>query len=142
MEVGDFRLPGSSEPLSSPQSYVTGVLRAFREASQALGRAVELLVVRLAETKRGASPDYQIQTIDGVDVAAFSGETHSLLHEDITIRIEEDALQDQTYSIEQVKDWLNQINGEGAGGGDINPILRTSWAEGDTSDPRDDPRDS
>lgn len=139
----DFRLPGFEEPLASPEAYVSGLLRAFGAASQALGPGVEFLVARLAEPGRGGPPDYQIQTLDGVDAAAFSGETHDFLHgDDITIRIEEDELQDQSFSMEQVKDWLNQINGEGVGGGDINPILRADWTERDVSDPRDDPKDS
>lgn len=139
----DFRLPGFKQSLKSPEAYVSGLLRASGEASQALGRALDLLVVRLAEPHRGAAPDYQIQTLDGEDAAAFSGETHTFLDEDdITVRIEETDLQDQSFNIEQVKDWLNEINGEGRGGGDVNPILRTDWGESDVSDPRDDPRDS
>ena len=139
----DFRLPGFREPLASPEAFVSGVLRAFGEASRSLGRARELLVVRLAEPRRSKPPNYQIQTLDGEDAAAFSGATHSLLDdEDITVRIEESDLQDQSFSLEQVKDWLNQINGEGLGGGDVNPILRSDWKSADTSDPRDDPRDS
>ena len=135
--AGDFRLPGFRDPLDSPESYITGVLRNFREASKALGRAVEVLVVRIAAPKNGADPDYQIQTLDGEDAAAFSGTTHDFLHDDITIHFEEDELQNQQYTAEQVKDWLNVINGEGTGGGPINPILSANWTTGDASDPRD-----
>ena len=136
MAGSDFRLPGYKNPLESPSSYVTGVLRNFGEASQALGRAVELLVVRLA-TDSGGDPDYQIQTLDGEDAAAFSGATHDFVHDDITVHFEEDDLQDQRYTAEQVKDWLNAVNGEGAGGGQVNPILTDKWLEGDSSDPRE-----
>lgn len=130
----DFRLPGMDRPLTSPESYVTSVLRNFREAAQALGRAQELLVVRLARPSDGNDPDYQIQTLDGVDAAVFSGETHDYKHDDITIHLEEETLLTQTFTTEQVKDWLNELNGEGAGG-TLNPILSDKWLEGDTSDP-------
>ena len=133
----DFRLPGFQKPLDSPEAYISGMLRNFREASQALGRAVELLVVRLAKPKNGGDPDYQIQTLDGEDAAAFSGATHDFLYDDITIQLEEPDLQDGTFTAEQVKDWLNVINGEGTGGGPINPILSDRWTEADVSDPRD-----
>ena len=136
MAGSDFRLPGYKNALENPSSYITGMLRNFSEASQALGRAVELLVVRLA-TDSGGDPDYQIQTLDGEDAAAFSGTRHDFLHDDITIHFEEDELQGQQYTAEQVKDWLNTINGEGTGGGAINPILSDRWKEGDVSDPRD-----
>jgi hypothetical protein len=66
----------------------------------------------------------------------FSGETHEFKHDDITIRLEEDQLQDAQYTAEQVKDWLNIINGEGTGAGSINPILATIGNR-DASDPRD-----
>ena len=132
-----FRLPGFQQPLASPDAYITGVLRNFREASQALGCAVETLVVRLAAPRPGQDPDYQVQTLDGEDAAAFSGATHDFLHDDITIHIEEDQLQDQTYSAEQVEDWLNVVNGEGGGGGPVDAILTDKWTEGDVSDPRD-----
>jgi hypothetical protein len=138
----DFRLPGFDRPVDSPEFYVTRVLRNFGEASQALGRAVELLVVRLAKPRNGGDPDYQIQTLDGEDAAAFSGRTHDFLHDDITVQIDEADLIDDMYTIEQVKDWLNVINGEGLGGGQMDPILSDRWEEGDDSDPRDDPRDS
>ena len=133
----DFRLPGFDRPVDSPEFYVTRVLRNFGEASQALGRAVELLVVRLAKPRNGGDPDYQIQTLDGEDAAAFSGETHDFLFEDITIQLEEPALQDGAFTAEEVKDWLNHINGQGIGGGAINPILTDRWTEGDVSDSRD-----
>ena len=135
-ELG-FRLPGFQKPLESPEAYVSGVLRNFREASQALGAAVETLVVRLAAPKNGGDPDYQIQTLDGEDAAVFSGATHDFLHDDITIRIDEDDLQDQQYTAEQVKDWLNVLNGEGAAGGPVGAILSDQWTEADVSDPRD-----
>jgi hypothetical protein len=133
----DFRLPGYERPLSSPESYITSVLRNFREASVALGRAVDTLVVRLAAPRDGKDPDYQIQTLDGEDAAVFSGETHDFLYDDITIRVEEDQLRDQMYTAEQVKDWLNVVNGEGTGGGPIGALLSDRWLEGDVSDPRD-----
>ena len=133
----DFRLPGFEGSLSSPELYITSVLRNFREASQALGVAVEALVLRLAAAKDGSNPDYQIGTLDGEDAAVFSGETHDFLHDDITIHLEEDQLQDQQYSAEQVKDWLNVINGEGTAGGPINAVLSDRWTTGDVSDPRD-----
>ena len=132
----DFRLPGMQQPLASPESYVTGVLRNFREAAQALGKAQEMLVVRLARPENGKDPDYQIQTFDGEDAAVFSGETHDYKHEDITIHLEENDLLDQTFTTDQVKDWLNELNGEGSGGS-INPILSDRWLDGDASDPRD-----
>lgn len=137
MSATDFRLPGFQTDLSSPELYITKVLRNFGEASQALGRAIDTLVVRLAKPSDGGDPDYQIATLDGEDAAAFSGETHDFLNEDITVLIEEGDLQDQQYTAEQVKDWLNRINGEGGSGGPINPILTTGWTEGDASDPRD-----
>jgi hypothetical protein len=137
MADADFHLPGFPRPLNSPEFYLTGMLRSFGKASPALGRAIDLLVVRLARPKDGGGPDYQIQTLDAEDAAAFSGETHDFLYDDITIRIEENDLQDQEYTAEQVKDWLNTINGEGPGGGPINPILTDRWTEGDASDPRD-----
>jgi hypothetical protein len=46
-------------------------------------------------------------------------------------------LQDQQYSAEQVKDWLNVINGEGGAGGHVGAILSDQWTTGDVSDPRD-----
>jgi hypothetical protein len=137
MAEPSFRLPGFQQPLASPESYVTGVLRNFREASQALGCAVETLVVRLAAPRPGQDPDYQIQTLDGEDAAAFSGATQDFLHDDITIHIDEEQLQDQTYSAEQVKDWLNAVNGEGGAGGPVGAILTDQWTVGDVSDPRD-----
>ena len=133
----DFRLPGFPQPVESPESYITGMLRNFGEASKALGRAIDLLVVRLAQSRDGGDPDYQIQTLDGEDAAAFSGTTHDFLHDDITVHLEEPELQDQMFTAEQVKDWLNIINGEGTGGGSINPILSDRWTEADISDPRD-----
>lgn len=133
----DFRLPGYQRPLSSPEAYITGVLRNFREASVALGRAVDILVVRLAAPQDGKDPDYQIQTMDGEDAAVFSGETHDFLHDDISIHMEEDQLQDQMYTAEQVKDWLNVVNGEGTAGGPIGALLSDRWLDGDVSDPRD-----
>jgi hypothetical protein len=132
----DFRLPGMQEPLDSPESYVTGALRAFGSASQALGVAVEALVLRLGTPSRGGAPDYQIQTMDAEDAAVFSGETHNFKHDDITIRLEEDEMSDQTFTAEQVKDWLNVINGEGTAGGPIDPILSDRWLDSDISDPR------
>jgi len=137
MAGSDFHLPGFSKPLESPESYITGLMRNFGEASRALGVAIDRLVVRLAAPKNGGDPDYQIQTLDGEDAAAFSGTTHDFLHDDITVHFDEDELQDQQYTAEQVKDWLNVINGEGTGGGPINPILSDRWTEGDVSDPRD-----
>ena len=137
MAESGFRLPGFRKPLESPEAYVSGVLRNFREASRALGAAVETLVVRLAAPKNGGDPDYQIQTLDGEDAAVFSGATHDFLHDDITIRLDEDDLQDQQYTAEQVKDWLNVLNGEGAGGGPVGAILSDQWTEADVSDPRD-----
>jgi hypothetical protein len=136
MAEPEFRLPGFQKPLESPEVYVSSVLRNFREASQALGAAVETLVVRLARPKNGGDPDYQIQALDGEDAAVFSGTTHDFLHDDITIHVEEDQLQDQPYTAEQVKDWLNVLNGEGAGG-TTGAILSDTWTEGDASDPRD-----
>lgn len=133
----DFRLPGFDRPVDSPEFYVTRVLRNFGEASRALGRAVELLVVRLARSRNSGDPDYQIQTLDGEDAAAFSGDTHDFLFDDITIQLEEPDLQGGAYTAEQVKDWLNFINGQGTGGGSINPILSDRWTEGDVSDSRD-----
>jgi hypothetical protein len=112
----DFHLPGFEKPLDSPEAFVTGVLRSFREASQALGRAIDTLVLRLAGPGHGEHPDYQIQTLDGEDAAAFSGATHDFLHDDITVLIDEERLQDQAFTAEEVKDWLNVINGEGVGG--------------------------
>ncbi len=137
MAGSDFRLPGFQSSVSSPELYITSALRNFREASQALGVAVDALVLRLATPRGSDNPDYQIETLDGEDAAVFSGETHDFKHDDITIHVEEDQLQDQTYSAEQVKDWLNALNGEGTAGGSINPILSDSWKEGDASDPRD-----
>jgi len=137
MADNDFRLPGFKKPLAGPEAYITGVLRSFGEASVALGRALDTLVVRLAAPANGGNPDYQIQTLDGEDIAAFSGETHDFLYDDITVQIDEDRLQDELFTVEQVKDWLNTVNGEGLGGGGINPILSESWTEGDVSDPRD-----
>ena len=134
--MADFRLPGMEQPLAGPQSFVTGVLRNFREAAQDLGAAVEVLVVRLAKPEDGTAPDYQIQTADGEDAAVFNGETHELKYEDITIHLEEDQLSDQTFSAEDVKTWLNIINGED-GGSAINPILEANWTEGDSSDARE-----
>lgn len=62
---------------------------------------------------------------------------YDFLHDDITTRVEEDALQDQQYTAEQVKDWLNVLNGEGPGGGPVSAILSDRWTEADVSDPRD-----
>jgi hypothetical protein len=136
MAESGFRLPGFRKPLESPEAYVSGVLRNFREASQALGVAVDALVLRLAAPKNGRDPDYQIQTFDGEDAAVFSGASHDFLHDDITIHVEEDQLQDQQYTAEQVKDWLNILSGEGTGGGQVGAILSDQWTEGDVSDPR------
>lgn len=135
--TGDFRLPGFQKPLESPESYVTSVLRNFGEASQALGAAVETLVVRLAAPRNGGDPDYQIQTLDGEDATVFSGDSHDFLHDDITVHLEEDQMQDQSYTAEQVKDWLNILNGEGTAGGQTSAILSDQWLERDVSDPRD-----
>lgn len=137
MAASDFHLPGRSEALDNPQTYVTGVLRNFEQAAQVLGTAVDRLVVRIAAGESGSDPDYQIQTLDGDDAAAFSGATHDFLAaDDVTMRIEESDLLDQRYTIEQAKDWLNQINGESSGGG-ISPGLSDAWLDRDESDPRD-----
>lgn len=133
----DFRLPGMEKPLESPEAYVTGVLRAFNAASQALGISTDRLVVRLGTPESGGAPDYQIQTLDGEDVVVFDAGTHDFKYSDITRHLDEGAMEDQTFSVEQVKDWLNAINGEGRGGGPINPILSDQWLESDVSDPRD-----
>jgi hypothetical protein len=133
--ASDFRLPGFRQPLDAPDAFVSAVLRNFREASQALGVATDALVVRLAG--EGGNPDYQFETLDGEDAAAFSGERHDFLYDDITRRIDEKALQDQGYSADQVQDWLNAINGEGRGGGEISEILTEGWTERDAGDPRD-----
>lgn len=132
----DFHLPGYQEPLASPEYYVSGVLRNFGNAAQALGAATSRLMLRLAEDD-GHAPDYQIQTIDGVDAVAYSGERHEPLFDDFTKHLEEDQLQDQTYNEEQVKDWLNMLHGEGSGGGPVNRVLSTGWEEREPSDPRD-----
>lgn len=137
MAEHDFRLPGVQQPLSSPDLYVTRVLRNFGEASQALGCAVETLVVRIAAPDEGQDPDYQIETLDGEDAAAFSGGTHAFLNDDISVHIDEDRLQHQQYTAEQVKDWLNLLNGEGAAGGPIGAGLTAGWRDADASDPRD-----
>ncbi|SEQ84862.1 hypothetical protein SAMN05216548_10883 [Faunimonas pinastri] len=131
----DFRLPGTDRPLNGPEAWITGVLRNFQETTKTLGFAIDRLVLRIAP-KSGQDPDYQIQTADGEDAAAYSGETHELLHDDITVHIEEKDLSDQSFTAEQVKDWLNVINGEGTPGGQIDPILSDSWTEGDVSDSR------
>lgn len=133
----EFRLPGVSRPLSSPEAYIAGVLRAFGSASQALGAATDALVVRLAATDDG-DPDYQIQTLDGVDAAAFSGRTHDFLHDDITDLIDPDRLGGAEFTVEDVKDWLNRVNGEGRPGGKINAPLRDDWLERNADDARDD----
>ena len=135
--ASDFRLPGFKEPLSSPEYYVSSVLRNFREASQALGVATDALVLRLGTPHDGHDPDYQIQTLDGEDAAVFSGETHQFRYDDIMVHLDEDEMQDQQYTVEQVKDWLNTINGEGTGGGPTDAVLSDRWTEGDLSDPRD-----
>jgi hypothetical protein len=132
----DFRLPGYEQPLASPESFVTGMLRNLSDAAEALGAASSRLVVRLAEGD-GSCPDYQIQTIDGEDAVAYSGKRHEPLFDDITRHLEEDQLQDQTYTQEQVKDWLNALHGEGTGGGPVDPVLAADWETGDRSDPRD-----
>lgn len=133
----DFRLPGMKEPLESPEFYVSGVLRAFSSASQALGIATDRLVVRLGTPAGGGAPDYQIETIDGEDAAVFDPSTHDFKYDDISRHLEEDEMEDQTFTVEQVKGWLNEINGEGRAGGPVDPILSDRWLEGDTSDPRD-----
>lgn len=134
----DFHLPGMKEPLESPEAYVSGVLRAFGSASEALGASIDALVLRLGTPEEGnGAPDYQIQTIDGEDAAVFSGATHDFKYDDITRHLEEDEMEDQTFTAEQVKDWLNAINGEGGAGGPVNPILSDHWLDSDVSDPRD-----
>lgn len=102
--ASDFRLPGFGKPLAAPETYIIGVLRNFRQAAQALGVAVEMLVLRVGASGNSGDPDYQIQPLDGEDAAAFSGETHDFLNDDISIHIEEDRLQRQSFTIEQVKD--------------------------------------
>lgn len=133
----EFRVPGFEQPISSPESFVTGALRAFDAAAQALGAATDRLVLRLARTD-GGDPDYQIQTLDGEDFAAFSGSSHDFLFEDITTPIDGDRLSREEYSVEDVKDWLNQINGEGRPGGTISAPLRADWLSRAVDDPRDD----
>jgi hypothetical protein len=138
MAVPPFRPPGFGTVLDQPETYITGLMRNFGEASQALGVAVDRLVLRFAAPGQDGPPDYQIQTLDGEDFAAFSGATHDLLDpDDITARIEEDRLQMPTYTIEDARDWLNVLNGEGGSGAISNPILTDQWREGDVSDPRD-----
>lgn len=132
----EFKLPGYDKPLASPENYLTGLLRNFGDASEALGAATSRLVLRLAEGD-GTCPDYQVQTMDGEDAVAYSGERQEPLFDDITKHLEENQLQDQTFGEEQVKDWLNIVNGEGTGGGPVEPALATSWETGDQSDPRD-----
>jgi hypothetical protein len=136
-EYGEFHLPGYSAPLESPEFYVTRVIRNFQEASLELGRAIDTLVLRLASTGREGAPDYQIQTRDGIDYVAYSGETGEPLSEDRTKRFEEDELQDEMYTADHARDWLNQINGEGRPGGPLNPILSDTWTDADYSSPKD-----
>jgi len=76
--------------------------------------------------------------LDGEDFAAFSGSTHDFLFEDITRAIDGDRLGRKEFSVEDVKDWLNQINGEGRPGGTLNAPLRADWLERGADDPRDD----
>lgn len=133
----EFRVPGFQQPISSPESYVTGALRAFDAAAHALGAATDRLVLRLARSDSG-DPDYQIQTLDGEDYAAFSGTTHDFLFEDITTPIEGDRLGRGEFTVEDVKDWLNQINGEGRPGGTLNAPLRADWLDRNADDARDD----
>jgi hypothetical protein len=137
MAGAEFRVPGFNQQISSPASFVTGVLRAFDSASQALGVATDRLVLRLARSD-GGDPDYQIQTLDGEDIAAFSGSTHDFLFDDITTPIESDRLSREEFAVEDVKDWLNQINGEGRPGGTLNAPLRDDWLERNADDARDD----
>jgi len=136
MDGSDFRLPGFEVPLRSPQSYVTSVMRNFDVASQALGAATSLLVVRLSPEGVEGEPNYQIQTLDGEDAAAFSGATHELLYDDITRHIEEKALQIQTYTLDDVRSWLDEINGEGRPGGPLSPGLDASFEDTDSDSPR------
>lgn len=133
----DFRLPGMEKPLDSPEFYISGVMRNFQNASQALGAAFEFLVLRLAKPQNGGDPDYQIQTRDGEDAAVFDGQTHDFKYDDITIHVEEQDLQDQQFTIEDVKEWLNVLSGEESGSAEVNPILSDKWLESDASDPRD-----
>jgi hypothetical protein len=112
-------------------------LRAFDAASQALGAATDRLVLRLGRSDDG-DPDYQIQTLDGEDFAAFSGSSHDFLFDDITTPIDGERLSHQEFAVEDVKDWLNQINGEGRPGGTISAPLRADWLERTADDPRDD----
>lgn len=133
----EFRVPGFQQSISSPESYVTGVLRAFEAAAQALGAATDRLVLRLARSENG-DPDYQIQTLDGEDFAAFSGSTHDFLFDDIATPIESNRLSREEFAVEDVKDWLNQINGEGRPGGTISAPLRADWLERNADDARDD----
>ena len=132
----DFRLPGFEKPLDSPETFVAGVLRNFGEAAGARPRHRHAGGAA-RRTGPGPASDYQIQTLDGEDAAAFSGATHEFLHDDITVLIDEEQLQDQLSTAEDVKDWLNAINGEGMGGGPVDPGSVESWREGDVSDPRD-----
>ena len=133
----EFRLPGHDTPLDSPQYYISAIMRNFRSASMDLGAAVDTLVVRLASSGAEGAPDYQIQTRDGVDAVPYSGDTHEALFEDRTQHLDEDALDDVSYTLEHVEDWLNQLNGEGAPGGPMNPILSTSWMGGNQDSPKD-----
>ena len=133
----DVHLPGFQAPLESPEFYMTRLIRNFQAASLELGAAIDTLVLRLASTGRAGAPDYQIQTRDGIDAVAYSGESHEPLNEDRTQHFEEDQLQGQVYTAEHVKSWLDKIHGEGQPGGPLNPILSTSWTETDASSPKD-----
>jgi hypothetical protein len=136
-EGSDFHLPGYNTPLDSPEFYVTRVIRNFQEASLELGRAIDTLVVRLASSGREGAPDYQIQTRDGIDAIAYSGETGEPLSEDRSVQFGESDLQDEMYTADHARDWLNQINGEGPPGGPLNPILSDTWTDTDYSSPKD-----
>ncbi|MCF1503545.1 hypothetical protein L0F51_07195 [Afifella sp. H1R] len=109
--MSDFQIPQVGR-LHHPEAFVTGILRNFDFASQALGAATDTLQLRLVKTEHGLDPNYQIGTTDGIDAAAFSGTTHELLFDDITERIDENELSREAYTQEHVRAWLDQINGQ------------------------------
>lgn len=129
----DFRVPGFTQPISSPESYVTGVLRAFDAASQALGAATDRLVLRLARSDDG-DPDYQIQTLDGEDIAAFSGSSHDFLFDDISTPIDGDRLSREEFAVEDVKTGSTRSTARAARAGrSARRFAPTGWSAAPTT---------
>lgn len=108
----EFRLPGFDKPLESPEFYLSGAMRAFARTAQELGVAQDRLALRLADNPQGGDPLYEISLLDRSQGRVWNPD-HALYFgdNDADRLLEEDALQDNRYGLDDLQTWLNRVNG-------------------------------